>query len=633
MTYFLKLTGVLKHWHKTFVAFAYDIFMAAAAFYMSFEVRYGELIVKSAPGDLIFKSVLIVVVVQGFCFYVSGLYRGIWRYSSTPDLVRVIRGVSIAVTASFGALFLFNRLEGIPRSLFIIDWTFLVIALGGGRFLYRIMRDRDVQRLTLTGHRVLIVGAGSGGEQLLREIKKNPTLGLNVIGFVDDDPGKKNKYLLGTPVLGSVNQLSDIVSKTVAEKIFIAIPSANSAQIRRIVDICKHAEVEFKTLPRMGDIIRGETELSQLRAIELEDLLGREEVVLDQSSLGAMITDKVIMVTGAGGSIGSELCNQICKFKPATLVCFEMGEYNLYQLEMNLKEKFPHVNLIPVIGDVRNKDKVDYIIGHYKPFTIFHAAAYKHVPMMEANPYEAVQTNILGTKIVAEAASAHKVSRFVLISTDKAVNPTNIMGATKRAAEIVTQLTQSKTKKTKFMMVRFGNVLGSSGSVIPLFRKQIARGGPLTVTHPEIKRYFMSIPEACRLVLQAGAIGNGGEIFVLDMGEPVKIVDLAKQMIKLSGLKEGKDIQIEFSGLRPGEKMFEELFLDDEHTLSTIHPLIRVAKPINSSIQNMDDIDALLMLHAESNRDHILSRITIVVPELIHTASINLNCNPAQNLQ
>lgn len=394
---------------------------------------------------------------------------------------------------------------------------------------------------------------------------------------MDDDLGKRNKYLHGVPVLGTIDQLAKIVSKTFAEKVFIAIPSASSAQIRRIIDICKNTEVEFKTLPRMGDIIRGEADLSQLRAIEIEDLLGREEVMLDQSSMGAMINDKVVMVTGAGGSIGSELCHQICQFKPRLLICYEIGEFNLYQLEMTLREKFPAQKILPIIGDVRNQGKVEYVISNFSPCTIFHAAAYKHVPMMESNPYESVQTNIKGTKIVAEAAAKFSVARFVLVSTDKAVNPTNIMGATKRVAEIITQLTQADTAKTKFMMVRFGNVLGSSGSVIPLFKKQIEKGGPITVTHPKIQRYFMSIPEACRLVLQAGAIGNGGEIFVLDMGQPVLILDLAKQLIKLSGLREGVDIQIEYTGLRPGEKMFEELFLDGENTKNTMHPLIKIA--------------------------------------------------------
>ncbi|MBT3981922.1 MAG: polysaccharide biosynthesis protein [Bacteriovoracaceae bacterium] len=595
----LKFIGKLSSRQKSLIVFSFDGIVAFCSFYIAIVLRFDGLPIIRGSYLTTLLSFVGIAFIQSVCFYLMGLYKGIWRFSSTTDLVKIIKGASIAVALSALILFFTIRLENIPRTAFIIDWLLLIVFLGGSRLAYRLYRDNTFAfNLQKSGDfdKAVIVGAGAGGEQLFREFRENPSLKIRIVAFVDDDSGKKGKSLHGINILGAVKDLDRVLAKTGAQKVFIAIPSATGSQIKKVVESCQRSDIEFKTLPSLKDLLHGRIEFSQLRNIEPEDLLGREPVNLDQKSLGAMLTGKVVLVTGAGGSIGSEICHQIAKFNPTLLVIFEQTEFFIYDLELNLREKYPHLVVEPYVGDVRRVKNVEEVFKRYRPDVVFHAAAYKHVPMMECNPYAAIDVNVKGTEIVSQAANKFGAERFVMISTDKAVNPTNIMGASKRVAEMVIQDIQAKSSGTKYMTVRFGNVLGSSGSVIPLFKNQIEKGGPVTVTHQDVKRYFMSIPEACRLVMQAGSIGSGGEIFVLEMGEPVRILDLAKQMITLSGLVPDEDIDIQIIGLRPGEKLFEELLLDDEHSLPTSHPLVRVAKAREVGEQFSDDLRKLVSL-------------------------------------
>lgn len=555
----------------------YDLVMIFIAYNFSFYLRLGEAYLPSSTFLSHVGIGLIITITQFFTIYSMGVYRGIWRYSSTPDLVRLIKAASFAILISFTLVFFLNRLENTPRSIFIIDWFILTSFLGGGRLSYRILRDYLNTKGVVQARKVLIVGAGSSGEQLFREIRKNPELQLNVVGFIDDDRGKKNKILHGVKVLGTTNDIPNLVASFQVTELFLAIPSATKAELKKVLELCRDCDAQIKTLPKISDIIHGNVSVDLLRNISIEDLLGREEINLDFQSIQKMIHGKRVLVTGAAGSIGSELCRQVLKFNPHELICFDISEYHIYLLEQELKHEECEIHY--QIGDARSLSRMESLFKSFKIDIVFHAAAYKHVPLMEKNPLEAIKTNVLGTKVVSSTANKFGVEKFVLISTDKAVNPTNIMGTTKRLAEMVLQFQIPEFKNMQAEIVRFGNVIGSSGSVVPLFQKQIDQGGPITVTHPEVTRFFMSISEAAQLVLQAGAIGNGGELFLLEMGEPVKIVELARQMIRLAGLREGEDIQINYVGLRPGEKLYEELLLESEETITTPHPKIRVAKP------------------------------------------------------
>lgn len=577
--------ALLRPWQKNLIVIIHDNIMALFCFYLSFVLKFSEIFPSFFHNEKTFLITLIAIIFQGVSFYLAGMYKGIWRFSSTPDLIRVIKGTffatisTIAVHRAFG-----ENIYG--PALMLINWPLLLVTLGGSRLMYRVWRDQfNFRKIPNDGDtpnqcidNVLIVGGGAGGEQLIRDIKRNPSFHVNIAGIVDDDFSIRNKILHGVPVLGPVSDIPSIVKLKNVTKIFVAIPSASAKDLRKIVKVCENTKLEIKTLPKLSDILSGQIRFNQLRAVNPEDLLGRKEISLDESSIRPMIKGRKVLVTGAGGSIGSEICAQISRYSPEQIIFYEMTELFLYELEIKIHEKFPEVRFISVIGDVRNQAQLDTVFEKFRPDIVFHAAAYKHVPMMEKNPCEAIKTNIIGTKNVAEVAAKFKVDRFVMISTDKAVNPTNVMGASKRIAEMVCQHVQSKTQDTKFLTVRFGNVLGSSGSVIPLFKKQIENGGPVTVTHYDITRYFMSIAEAAQLVLQASAIGRGGEIFVLEMGEPFKIRNLAKQMITLAGLKVDEDIEIKYTGLRPGEKLYEELLADQETTLPTAHPKVRIAK-------------------------------------------------------
>lgn len=515
----------------------------------------------------------------------AGLYRGMWVFASLPDLVRVLKAVAVSTLVVCAYIALYRSPLAVPRSVLFMYPMLLILLMGGGRATYRMWKEQRLYGgLIAKGKPVVLVGAGRGGAMLLRELSRSPD--WRVVGLVDDDESKWGRDILGRPVLGPVSALPEILANERVQHVILAMPSAVGAARRAAADLAVSAGAKVFTVPGLEDVMAGRVAVSSIRRIDIEDLLGREAVAIDSAHVEAMIRDKVILVTGAGGSIGSELCRQVARFGPGRVVLFEQNEFALYNIEQWFQQNHPELKVIPIAGDVKDRGRITEVVASWRPQIVFHAAAYKHVPLMEVrNAWQAVRNNVLGTLRVAQAAKASGVERFVLISTDKAVNPTNVMGASKRLAELVCQSLQYEGGGTQFETVRFGNVLGSTGSVIPKFAEQIAVGGPVTVTHPEINRYFMSIPEAAQLVLQAASMGEGGEIFVMDMGEPVKIVDLARNMIRLSGYSE-EEIRIEFTGLRPGEKLYEELLADAETTRETPHPKLRVARsrPVPSAL-------------------------------------------------
>ena len=561
---------------RTLTIILHDILVAAFAWLGAYWLRFNlEMPPEFQAAAL--STLLWVVPLQAVIFWRFGLYRGIWRFASLPDLKRIVLAVGVAALMVPVVLILFRVSTVVPRSVLILDPLLLLIVMGGSRLAYRAWKEHRLASILRPGSKpVLVAGAGSAADFLLRELARNPA-GFHVVGLLDDSRDKMGRLVQGIPVLGALDDVVACAQKMEVEDIVLALPSAAHEVRKRIMEICATGGLKVMTIPSLEDLVAGRVSVSNLRRIELDDLLGRDPVQLDESGLHQLLTGQVVMVTGAGGSIGSELCRQIARFAPAKLVLFEQSELALYAMEQELPQHFPQMPIAPVIGDVKNAVWVNQVMAEHQPAVVFHAAAYKHVPLMEnGNAWEAVRNNVLGTQVVAAAAQAQGVGKFVMISTDKAVNPTNVMGATKRLAEMACQAMQQPVG-TRFVSVRFGNVLGSSGSVIPKFQKQIEAGGPVTVTHPEITRYFMSIPEAAQLVLQAGLMGEGGEIFVLDMGETVKIAELAKLMIRLSEADEDS-ILIEYTGLRPGEKLYEELLADDESTLPTPHPKLRVAK-------------------------------------------------------
>lgn len=557
-----------------------DIVLINVAFYGALYLRFDGVI----PANYFesYKNLIVVfTIILLASFYFLGLYNRLWQYASIGELFSVIMAVTLGTTAN--AAFVYFIMKGgqlpLPRSIFPISWLLNIALIGGSRLLWRLLRDYGLKPIQQSGGKpILIVGAGDTGILVAKEMKRHYNGELNLVGFVDDDPAKKNSKVLGVEVFGGRELIPELMDKYELEEIIIAIPSVSGSVIREIVDMCEKSDIKLKILPGIYDLIEENVTVSQIREVQVEDLLGREPVKVDLESISSYLQGQVIMVTGAGGSIGSELCRQILKYGPSKLLLLDICENNMYDIEMELKNSFPHMDIVALVKDVRDKKAIDQIFAKYKPYVVYHAAAHKHVPLMEANPEEAIKNNVMGTYNVAQAADRFGAKKFVLISTDKAVNPTSVMGASKRLAEIVIQYID-KTSKTNFVAVRFGNVLGSRGSVIPLFKKQIAEGGPVTVTHPDMVRYFMTIPEAVELVIQAGVLAKGGEIFVLDMGEPVKILDLAKTLIRLSGFEPGRDIEIKFTGIRPGEKLFEELLTAEEGVNATTHKRIFVAKP------------------------------------------------------
>lgn len=570
-----------NHWHfltnlRSFGAFMHDVIVAFVAWYLCFLLRFNFEIPKNFNVHL-YETVFWVVLVQSIVFVLFGLYQGVWRFASIPDLKRIIKAVAVAAIIVAALLFMINPLVVVPRTVLILDPILLILLMGGSRFAYRTWKEYQLYgAIHSRGEPVLLIGAGELAVALLKDLSRSEQ--WRVVGFLDQDSAVQGRQLMGTRVLGKIEQLPDIAAKYSVNNIVIAL-APNAHQLRRLaVSLANANRLTALTVPAFDDLMSGKVSISQIRKVEVEDLLGRDIVSLDNLGLQNQLEHQTVLVSGAGGSIGSELCQQILKFKPAKLVCFDLSEYALYRLEQALLMSSDQAKLIFVTGDVKNKQRVEKLLLEHQPKLVFHAAAYKHVPLMEThNVAEALSNNVIGTHVMASVSMQMGVEKFVLISTDKAVNPTNVMGASKRLAEMVCQSLEGGVKsKTHFVIVRFGNVLGSSGSVIPKFREQIAKGGPVTVTHPEITRFFMSIPEAAQLVMQAGLMGKGGEIFVLDMGEPVKIAELAKDMIRLSGFHQD-EIKITYTGLRPGEKLYEELLADDELTQPTLHPKLRIA--------------------------------------------------------
>ena len=565
--------------------FTHDLAMIPIAWFCAYWLRFN---LDAIPENFFHQALLLLPVVwlvQGGMFWYFGLYRGIWRFASIPDLTRIIKAVAVGVVAAATASFILTRLQSVPRSVFILDGILLVLLLGGPRFIYRWLKDRHLYSRTRSGSdatqgevkNALIVGAGKAGEMLARDLLRDQKSSYRPVAFVDDNVHKVGKEIHGIPVTGTCDEIPGIVTRLGIDLIVIALPSATSRLIRRIVEICEPTNIPFRILPPTQDIVSGRASLKDLRDVKIEDLLGRDPVCLDWRAIMDATQGKAILVTGGGGSIGSELCRQIARLKPAKLIILERSELNLYSIDLELRRDHPDLTLVSLLGDVNDLVLMEKIFRNHSPSVVYHAAAYKHVPMLEGQARAAVANNVLGTRAVADLADKYRCAAFVMVSTDKAVNPANVMGASKRVAEIYCQNLNARSD-TRFITVRFGNVLGSSGSVIPLFQQQIAQGGPVTVTHADITRYFMTIPEACLLILQAGVIGQGGEIFVLDMGEPVKIAYLAEQLIRLSGKIPGEDIEIVYTGLRPGEKLFEELFHESEKLTATSHPKIRLAR-------------------------------------------------------
>lgn len=516
--------------------------------------------------DLLLLSSIVLLISHHVFAYVFNLYHRAWEYASVSELMSVVKAVTSSIIVTIIIVSLVTTTSPFFR-LYFITWMMHLILIGGSRLFWRVYRKFYHEEI-VEKKATLVVGAGQGGSMLIRQMLRSKDMRMEPVLVVDDDINKQRITIAErVKVQGYIKDIPELVKKFQIKKIIIAIPTLTQKRLNEINDICNIEDVELFKMPNIEDVLSGEIEVNQLKKVEVEDLLGRDPVELDMASISKELTSKTILITGAGGSIGSEICRQVCKFEPEKIILLGHGENSIYHIHRELTELFKEkIELIPIIADVQDKTRIVSVMKTYKPYVVYHTAAHKHVPLMEYNPREAVKNNVIGTKNTAEAAKLAEVSKFVMISTDKAVNPPNIMGASKRLAEMIIQSMNDKTSKTDFVVVRFGNVLGSRGSVIPLFKKQIEEGGPLTVTHPEMTRYFMTIPEASRLVLQAGALATGGEVFVLDMGEPVKILNLAKNLIRLSGYKE-EDIRIEFSGIRPGEKLYEELLNKDE-----IHP-------------------------------------------------------------
>lgn len=565
-------------------ALIHDILWIPLALMFSYWLRFNlESVPERFRGSLLWLT-LLALPLQGMLFWYSGLYKGLWRFASVPDLLRIVKASCMGALLLLGISAIVVRLEGVPRSIFLLYPLLLITGLSLPRISYRWYKDHHFTLRRKTGVRTLIVGAGRAGEMLVRDLNHREE--YQPVVFVDDNIQLHKREIHGVVVAGNIGDVAEIAKAHEVELILIAIPSADRNLLRNIVAKCSNIGIPYRTLPSVFEIAEDKVSVEKLRPVTVEDLLGREEVKMNRTAVSGYLFEKVVLVTGGGGSIGSELCRQIAAMNPSRLVVFESSEFNLYSIEQELVREFKDLSVEMILGDIKDADRVGWVFKYFSPEVVFHAAAYKHVPMLEGNPAEGVRNNVFGTKIVADAADYYQAKRFILISTDKAVNPTNIMGTTKRIGELYCQNLDERSD-TCFITTRFGNVLGSAGSVVPLFKKQISLGGPVTVTHPDITRYFMTIPEAVSLILQAGSMGTGGEIFVLDMGEPVPIVDLAKQMIQLSGLKVDEDIEIVYTGLRPGEKLFEELLHEGEVLSDTSHDKLFLARSRQVEWQNL----------------------------------------------
>ena len=609
----------------------------ALALYLSYLLRFDFFPPPDHWQD--FLSVLpLTVGVKWGVFVAFGMYKGMWRYTGLPDIWRLGQACFTAEVGVVALVAWLYRFAGYSRGVFVIDGALTLLLVGGLRMAirtYYLKKERLGVKKILRGkgtqkgpRRCLIVGAGKAGEQVLRELLENVDMGYQVIGFLDDNFSKVGRSIRGLPVLAPVQEMERTVKKHAVEDVFIAMPSATGPQMRRVVEECERAGAEFKTVPGIGELIDGRVSVSQFRKVDLQDLLGRKQVDLDFSSISFYLTDKVVLVTGAGGSIGSELVRQVVRFQPRIVVLVDRAESPLYALQMELNHERGFHNFVSVLGRVHDQKLINRIFAKYQPHVVFHAAAYKHVPLLEENPWEAVSNNILGSKMVMEATVHWQAERFVLVSTDKAVRPTSVMGASKRVTELIMQTMPQA--QTRFMAVRFGNVLGSAGSVIPLFQRQIRSGGPVTVTHPEMTRYFMTIPEACQLIVQAGGMGSGGEIFILKMGEPVRIADMARDLIRLSGLEPDVDICIEYTGIRAGEKLYEELITQGEGVVESGHKDIMVLRPeADRGVQQMSEelsryIDEMLQAASALDGEKVKTGLKRIVPEYAVCESANV---------
>jgi FlaA1/EpsC-like NDP-sugar epimerase len=619
----------MKKWLFSFrsaLAFMHDIAVAMFAWFSAFLLRF-NFNIPSEQMALMKNTLIMVFVVEAMTSFSFGLYRGTWRFASLTDLKRILAVAFVSSVILVSILFIMNTETNIPRSILILNPILLILMMSGSRIIYRAFKEHQMYSVNLKqGKPVFIIGAGTTAISLIKDLSQSPE--WQVIGMLDNDKSMHGREILGLKVFGPIEMLSKMQERFKFRHAIIAYPLASQEEKRSILHLANQLKLEILTVPAIEDLMSGRLNVSQIRRVDVEDLLGRESVELDNSELENLITNNVVMITGAGGSIGSELSRQVLKFKPRLLICFDLSEYALYQLEQSFISDQIQANILYIVGDVKNELRLRHLITQYQPSLVFHAAAYKHVPMMENdNVAEAIFNNVLGTYQVAKSCLDLGVEKFILVSTDKAVNPTNVMGATKRLAEMICQGLQEKDT-TRFVIVRFGNVLASSGSVIPKFRTQIAAGGPVTVTHPDITRYFMSIPEAAQLVMQAGLMGKGGEIFVLDMGEPVKIVDLARDMIKLSGFQEN-EIDIKFTGLRPGEKLFEELIADGEHSMPTKHKKVRVAKARKFDTSLLNDLLAWVKSSDHFDEDMLKKNLSHWVKEY----SPDLNAKQKNNMQ
>ncbi|MBS3976856.1 MAG: polysaccharide biosynthesis protein [Syntrophomonadaceae bacterium] len=610
----------MSHFKRILILMAVDIVLVNAALLLALWFRFEGAIPPKYIASYQHLVAIFTVIRLG-CFYAFGLYNRLWQYASVGELVNIVSAVTVGTVVKIA--YLHFQMEGgvfpLPRSVIVLSWALNIIFIGGSRLSWRFFRGyklKTVQKQEMV--RVLIVGAGDAGAAVVRELKNhNGHNGYQrvPIGFADDNPAKQKLQMFGLPVLGRRQDIPRLVENYGVKEIIIAIPSAPGRVIREIVDICSATSAKLKILPGIYELIDGRVSVNQIREVQVEDLLGRHPVQVDLEAMAGYLAGRAVLVTGAGGSIGAELCRQVARFGPRKLVLLGHGENSIYDIHQELKDSYGELEPAPVVADIKDLAAIEGVFAKHCPQVVFHAAAHKHVPLMEENPVEAVKNNILGTWNLARAADKYHVENFVLISTDKAVNPTSFMGATKRIAEIAVQ-ELSRSSKTKFSAVRFGNVLASRGSVVPLFKKQIARGGPVTVTHPDMTRYFMTIPEAVQLVVQAGALARGGEVFILDMGEPVKVVDLARSMIRLSGFEPDEEIEILFTGIRPGEKLYEEILTNDEGIGATLHQRIFVARPDGTDAKALEMLLLLAGRHSfTATEEEVVVLLRTILPD------------------
>ena len=630
----LRIEMKFKIINKNFlIIVTVDLLLLSAALYTAFLIRF-EFRIPSYFTQSLVNMLPYALLIKIACFYFFDLYRGMWRYTSISDLINIIKAAALSSLVLAALIAFKTRFIGYSRSVFLIDWFLTILFISGFRLVIRLFfesyaRESNMEKARPSisaifskrrknARNLLIIGAGDCGEKIFREIHINATLPYRIVGFLDDNRNKIGRTIHGVPVLGKISEIYAAIDKVKADEALIAIPSATGEQMRSIVDHCKTAEIPFKTVPGYGELINGRVSVKTIRDVAYRDLLGREVVKLDEEGIRAYIKDVSVLVTGAGGSIGSELCRQICRFNPGKIILYERAESPLFEIELELKRNFKDIPIIAILGDIQDSSHLYKTLQSHRPKTVFHAAAYKHVPMLETQPWKAFDNNIVGTTNLLKAIESVGIERFVFVSTDKAVRPTNVMGASKRVAEMLIQChDHHQENKTKCAIVRFGNVVGSVGSVVPLFRKQIELGGPVTVTHPDVTRYFMTIPEACQLILQAGALcSDQAEVFVLDMGQPIKIAEMARDLIRLSGFEPDVDIKIDYIGLRPGEKLYEELITEGEGIVRTSHEKIMALRGDVCNLMHLNTkIKKLTKLSAEQNTEKIKDTLKEIVTD------------------